>query len=73
MNLEEKYQLNQRFPIRLSMLKHSIRLNLDYAKKQLKKNRFKSVKLAIKLAEEDIDDLQFTRAKQFSPSVVTKQ
>jgi len=63
MNLEEKFALNQQFPIRLSMLRHSINLNLDYAKKQLKKNQINSVKLAITLAQEDLDDLEYSRQR----------
>ena len=60
MNPEEKFALNIRFPIRLSMLMHSVKLNLAYAKEQLKKNgRIQSVRVVLKIAEEDIEDLEY--------------
>lgn len=61
MNLEEKYKLNKQFPIRISMLKHSIKLNLDYAKNQLQTDarKTRSIGLSLKLANEDLEDIQY--------------
>ena len=59
MKLEDKFKLNLQFPVRLSLVKHSIHLNLEYAKQLLEKNEFKSVRLLLRLAREDIEDLEY--------------
>lgn len=62
MSLQEMYELNKRFPIRLCLLKNSIKLNLDYAKKQLylDARKTKSINLALRLANGDLDDLEYS-------------
>lgn len=65
MSLEERYQLNKKYPIRLSMLVHSIKTNLETAKNQLKADARKTrcVVLMLKLAGSDLSDLEYSIQK----------
>lgn len=70
MNLDEKFALNERFPIRLSMLKFSIKKNLEYTKNLLKKDgrKTRQAKIVLGIVEEDLEDLSYYYSKKQTTS-----